>query len=238
MLLVMYGLTGGFRTIVGFCFFSIIFTVWMISLLAFPFQFANWEYLSPILESDLKEILKGARQMTFTVLGFELLYAFYPYVNEKEKINKYFQYGLLFTTFLYLIIMVISLAYFSGGQLERTIWGTLSLFKIVRLPFIERFEYVAVSSWIILILPNLMLYLWSASRGLSRIWNRSMINISWLLAFFLYLSLQIFLTRIEINLINDNYAKYAFYLVFVYPIFLYIIALFKKRIKNQRGEPR
>lgn len=234
MILVVYGVTGGFRTIIGVCFFSIIFTIWLILLLAFPFQFANWDYLFPIFESDVNDLLHGARQMTFTILGFELLYAFFPFVKEKEKIHKYYQLGLLFTTLLYTLIMVVSLSYFSGGQLERTIWGTLSMFKIVRLPFIERFEYVSITIWVIIILPNLMLYLWAASRGLGRIFKRDTRKFSLLLALLLYISTQIFLTRVGINLINDQYAKYAFYFVFCYPVILFLLVLIKKRLWKKR----
>lgn len=47
--LVFYGLNGGLRTIVGVSFFSVILSLWLIFLLAYPFQFANWDYYSPYL---------------------------------------------------------------------------------------------------------------------------------------------------------------------------------------------
>lgn len=236
MFLVSYAISGGFRTIVGVSFFSIVLSLWLILMLTYPFQFANWDYLLPIFEARLTEILSGAKQMTFTVIGFEIIYAVYPFIKEKEKVNKFMQLGLFLTTILYLALMIVSLAYFSGGQLERTIWGTLSLFKIVRFPFIERFEYVAISFWALIILPNMILYLWAGSRGLGRIFGKSAKKMSWVLMPVLFITLQFSFTRTEINLINDYYAKIAFYIVYIYPFALYGMALIKKKFFSKRSD--
>ncbi|RSD25174.1 GerAB/ArcD/ProY family transporter [Mesobacillus subterraneus] len=234
--LVYYALNGGLRTVVGVSFFSVVLSLWLTLLLAYPFQFAKWDYLFPMFEANIPELLKGAKQMTFTVIGFEIIYTIFPYLREKDRVHRHMQFGLLFTTILYLALMVVSLAYFSGGQLERTIWGTLSLFKIVRFPFIERFEYVAITFWVILILPNLMLYMWSASRGIARILNKKEKKVSWLLLGFIYLTLIFPLNRLEINMMNDYFARGAFYLIFGYPFVLYAAVLIKKKFFKKEGE--
>ena len=174
--------------------------------------------------------------MTFTVIGFEIIYVIYPFLKEKDRVHKYMQYGLGFTTILYLALMVVSLAYFSGGQLERTIWGTLSLFKIVRFPFIERFEYVAITFWVLLILPNLMLYMWAATRGISRIFNKKEQKVSWVLLLFIFLTLLYPLSRVQINLFNDYFARGALYIVFAYPLLLFGVVLIKKKLFGKKDE--
>ncbi|MBM7583630.1 spore germination protein (amino acid permease) [Bacillus pakistanensis] len=235
LLLIIYGITGGFRIIVGVCFFSIILSIWMLALLAYPLQFANISYLFPVFESNLTDILKGVYNMTFTILGFEIIYIFFPFVKEKNKIQKYVQLSILWTTAIYLTLMIISLAYFSGDQLERTIWATLSLFKIVRLPFIERFEYVAVAFWMLIIIPNLMLYLWAASRGMARVFQKGEKRFVWLFSAGIFISVQFFMTRVEINMINGLFAKCAFLVVFCYPVLLFLLALFKKKVLSTKG---
>ncbi|PFA62994.1 spore gernimation protein [Bacillus sp. AFS015802] len=231
MMLVLYGVLGGFRIIAGASFFSVFLSFWLLSLLGYPIQFSHWSNLLPILESNATEILRGAYSMTFTVVGFELIYSFYPFIKEKRKAQKYMQIGLLYTTLLYLAVMVISLSYFSGGQLERTIWGTLSLFKIVRLPFIERFEYVAITFWMLIILPNLMLYLWSASRGIARILGKEGKKmIIWIVAVTLFGCVQLFVTREQINKLNNYSAQVSFIVVFCYPVFLYLLVWLKKKV--------
>lgn len=231
MMLVLYGVLGGFRIIAGASFFSVFLSFWLLSLLGYPVQFSHWSNLLPILESNATEILRGAYSMTFTVVGFELIYAFYPFIKEKRKAQKYMQIGLLYTTLLYLAVMIISLSYFSGGQLERTIWGTLSLFKIVRLPFIERFEYVAITFWMLIILPNLMLFLWSASRGITRILGKERRKmVIWIVAIILFGCIQLFVTREQINKLNDYFAQIAFIVVICYPIFLFLLVWLRKKV--------
>ncbi|KPL60224.1 GerAB/ArcD/ProY family transporter [Rossellomorea vietnamensis] len=231
MMLVLYGVLGGFRIIAGVSFFSVFLSFWLLSLLGYPIQFSHWSNLLPILEANATEILKGAYSMTFTVIGFELIYSFYPFIKEKRKVHRYMLIGLLYTTLLYVAVMLISLSYFSGGQLERTIWGSLSLFKIVRVPFIERFEYVAITFWLLIILPNLMLYLWSASRGLARIFGKKREKgIIWVLSLLLFGCIQLLITRQQINLLNNYFAQIAFIVVYCYPLLLFLLVWMKKKI--------
>lgn len=235
ILLVIYTFLGGLRVIVGISFFSFVFAIWLIFILIFPLQFSIPQSLFPILESEFIDILKGAKAMSLTIVGFEILYIIFPFVKEKEKIAKPVHYGLLVTTLIYLIIILVSLTYFSGEQLSKTIWATLQLFSIVQFPFFERVEFLAVCFWLLIILPNLCLYVWAAHRGL-----KSMINISakkfiWLFSCII-LVLTIFIkSRIQINSINNIFAQVAFYVVFIYPLFLYVLALVKKKLTSQRG---
>ncbi|MEL3971737.1 GerAB/ArcD/ProY family transporter [Rossellomorea oryzaecorticis] len=230
MLLVLYGALGGFRIIVGVSFFSVFLALWLLGLLSYPLQYINWQNIMPMFEANTMDILKGTYAMTFTVIGFELMYSYYPYIKEKQKTTRYMQIGLAYTTFLYLAVMLVSLGYFSGGQLERTIWATLSLFKIVRLPFIERFEYVAITFWMLIILPNLMLYIWSASRGVTRIFQWKEKTFIWIFSIFLFAAIQFFVTREQINALSDLFGKVSFYVVYCYPIVLYIFVLIKKKV--------
>lgn len=230
LLLVIYGVTGGFRMIVGVCFFSIALSLWMFGFIGYPLRFADFGHLLPVMESSLVSILKGAHKMTLTIVGFEILYIIYPYMEKKDKLQKYAHIGIAATTFLYLILMLLAISYFSPGQLLNTIWPTLSLFKIVKLPFIERTEYVAVTFWLLIILPNLMLYLWAAVRGAKRSFGVSQIKTMWVFTTLLFVMSLFINTRVKINRFNDFFASVAFYVTFCYPLVLYSFALLKKKI--------
>ncbi|MFB3165064.1 GerAB/ArcD/ProY family transporter [Neobacillus sp. 179-J 1A1 HS] len=232
LLLVIYGVTGGLRVIVGACFFSIVLSVWILSLIGYPLRFADFHHLLPVMESSIPSILKGTHKMTLTVIGFEILYVVYPFLKEREKITKFAHLGIAGTNFLYLIVILITLTYFSPGQLENTIWPTLSLFKIVKLPFIERTEYVAVSFWLLIILPNLMLYLWAALRGVRRTFEKKSKGLIWIFSFVIFLGSLFFNTRPKINHFNDRFASLAFYITFCYPFILCILALVKKKMTS------
>lgn len=236
LLIVIYAFTGGLRVIVGVSFFSFILAIWLIFFLAYPIEFASVRSLLPLLENKIPAILKGAYAMTFTVIGFEIIYIIYPFVKDKEKVNKYVHLGLLMTTILYLLVMLVSITYFSEEQLTKTIWATLSILSIVRFPFIERFEFIAICFWMLIILPNLCLFVWSAYRGIQRLVKISATKFVWifsLLIFLLTISIQ---TRNQINTFNDKMAMVAFYIVFVYPILLYIVAMIKKKFTSNKEQ--
>ncbi|WP_203247068.1 GerAB/ArcD/ProY family transporter [Sporosarcina beigongshangi] len=236
LLIVIYTFTGGLRVIVGISFFSVVLAVWLIPLLAFPLKFMEPRNLLPVLEANMGEILKGVKSMTFTVIGFEMIYVIYPFVKDKENTKKHIHLGLFVTTLIYLTVMLISLTYFSGEQLTKTIWGTLSLFSIVKLLFVERIEYLVVCFWMLIILPNLCLFVWAAFRGTRRLIKISANKFVWIFAFIIFMISLTFKTRTQINTFNDYFSRLAFYIVFVYPILLYVIAAIKKKFKSHKEQ--
>lgn len=236
LLIVMYAFTGGLRVIVGVSFFSAVLSIWLFPMLAFPMKFIEPRSLLPILDSDLSEILKGVHSMTFTVIGFEILYVIYPFVKDKEKAKKNVHLGLFVTTLIYLAVMLVTLTYFSGAQLTKTIWATLTLFGVVKFPFIERIEYFVVCFWLLIILPNLCLFIWSAFRGANRLVKVSANKFVWLFSLIIFGVSFMFKTRPQINTFNDYYSQVAFYIVFVYPILLYVLAVAKKKFKSHKEQ--
>lgn len=231
LMLMIYGVTGGIRVIVGICFFNVVFSFWIVFLQLFPLKYAEFSQLLPMFEASPTEILKGAHKMTLTILGFEVFYVIYPHFKEKNKVQLYAQLGVLFTTLLYLYVMIISIAYFSAGQMVRDIWATLTMFKIVKLTFIERFEYVAIAYWMIIILPNLMFNMWAAIRGMERGFKVNEKRSLWIFSILLFSVSFFFKTRLEINKLNDLFVKGAFYAAFCYPLFLFCLAYLKKKWK-------
>lgn len=237
--IVAYAFTGGLRVIIGICFFSFFLGFWIPFALLFPLEYLNINYLLPVFDNNFISMLKGAYYMTFTIVGFEIISILYPFVKEKKKAKKYVHLSLLFTLFIYLSIMLITLTFFSGEQLERTIWATLSLFSIIRLPFIERIELITVCFWMTILLPNLCLYAWSAYRGFIRIIRITEKKFILMFSLFIYIGSLLVETRTQINVFNNFFGHIAFYLVFVYPFILYFIALTKKKfLKRQlrKGE--
>ncbi|MGB5945831.1 GerAB/ArcD/ProY family transporter [Paenisporosarcina sp.] len=234
LLLVIYTFTGGLRVIVGISFFSFVLSIWLFPMLVFPLEFSQAKSLFPILESNLIDIVKGAQSMTFTIVGFEILNVIYPFVKEKKKVKKHLHLGLLVTTLMYLSIMLVSLTFFSEGQLNKTIWATLSLFGVIKLPFIERFELIAVCYWLLIILPNLCFYLWAAYRGTIRMLKVDGTKFSWIFASIIFVASLFVQTRTQINTLNDYFSQVAFYIVFTYPIFLYVFALLKKKFSSKK----
>ncbi|TQR18477.1 GerAB/ArcD/ProY family transporter [Psychrobacillus soli] len=236
ILITIYAFTGGLRVIVGVSFFSIVLALWILPLLFVPLKFSSIDSLFPILETNVGSILKGAQSMTFTIIGFEILQIIYPFVKDKENVRKHVHLGLLFTTFVYLFIMFVSLTYYSEGKLTKTIWATLSLFSFISFPFMERFEFVAVCFWMLIILPNLCLYLWAACRGAKRVVKISGKKFVWIFSLLIFIGTLFVQSRTQINTINTQFGHIAFYIIFVYPIFLLFVTMLKKKYTSQKEQ--
>ncbi|GLC89087.1 GerAB/ArcD/ProY family transporter [Lysinibacillus piscis] len=234
LLIIIYAFTAGLRVMVGVSFFSVILSLWLVLMLGFPLKFASVNNLLPILETDFRSILKGAHSMTFTIIGFEILMVIYPFVQDKKQVSKYAHLSLLATTTIYVAVMVVSLMYYSGGEIQRTVWATLTLFSFISFPFIERFEFIVVCFWMLIIIPNLCLYAWAAYRGTIRLINISSTKFIWLFALLIFLGTLVVQTRFQINGMDTKLSRAAFYIVFLYPILLWLIVIMRKKVMMKK----
>lgn len=234
LFLTIYGVFGGVRTIVGVSFISFFLAIWLVVLIYEPVRFMDWTNFFPVLEATPKELLKGAYKSSFTVLGLEILFFIYPFIRNKEKVHFYAQSGVFFTFLLLLLLMVVSIGYYSAEQLEKTIWATLSMFKIIQFTNLERFEFFAVSMWLVIILPNILFMMWAASRGLKKIINIRQRKIVVWCAVLIMGSTSIFNGRVENNKYIDAVGLFGFSVVFVYTIILFLIVFIRNRFLARR----
>lgn len=228
ILLSIYAVNGGIRVVVGVAFLSVVGTVWIGFVLLVPVHYSDPSHLFPIWNIGWKEMVAGIHSTSLSILGFELIMFVYPFVKEKKKVLLFAQMGNLYTTLLFTAITVISITFFAEDSLARTIWPVLSMFKIVRLPNLERFEFIAVSFWMLIILPNLCTYLWAASKGFSRIFKLKQKHGIWIIAFLTW-GLAFFIkARYQMNTVTDFIAKTGFFAAFCYPIVLAVIVFGKR----------
>ncbi len=139
LVLIYYIHTGGFRTITGIAFLSVILTYWLLFVLFYAMKYSEFNNLLPVFHHTLLDILKGTRSTSLTMLGFEMILMYYPFIKDAKTSQKYAHGGALTTTLMTVFVYLVSLVFYSQKQLELTIWPTLSLTSIVELPFIQRF---------------------------------------------------------------------------------------------------
>ncbi|MHC0038201.1 GerAB/ArcD/ProY family transporter [Pseudoneobacillus sp. C159] len=232
LLLIIYIIYGGFRAVTGIAFFSSILPSYLVFMFAFNLPYSNFENLLPILNHKLTDILNATKDMSLTYLGYETLLFYYPYIKNPEKSKRFAHLALLSTMILYTIVTLITFAYFSEKQLEQTVWATLTMWKIVHMPFVERFEYIGIANWCLIILPNLCLSIWCASRILKRTVNLRKKKGVILIAFLCLICINFFETRIEVNLLNDIASRMGLYFHFLYIPILFIAVLVTKKVKK------
>ncbi|MDF0728081.1 GerAB/ArcD/ProY family transporter [Cytobacillus sp. S13-E01] len=233
-LLSYYVISGGFRTVTGISLFSIVFPSYLVLMVVFPLKFANFGNLLPILDHSIMELAAATRGMSLSMIGYEVLFVFYPFIKEPQKSKKWAYLAVAYTTLLYLIYALAAFLFFSEAQLEKQIWATLSMWKIVELPFVSRFEYVGIASYILIILPNICLALWASSRTIKRLFTvqqRPVLIIQMIIA---VIAIGLLNSRGIINTTNDTLSTIGFYFNFVYIPILFFITLLLSKMREKK----
>lgn len=231
--LCIYIVFGGFRTVTGIAFFGLVLPSYLLLTFGFALQHAEFTNILPVFDHSLKELAAGAYNMSLTYIGFEMTILFYPFVKNAPKSQKWAHIAVFLTTMIYTILAIITFSYFSEAQLAKSIWATLEMWKIVKLPFVERFEYIGIANWNLVILPNICISLWGASMILKRAYKLQQKKGVILLAVLCLILINFFDTRAKINLLNDWTGKIGFGVTFLYIPFLFIATMIARKVKSK-----
>ncbi|RFB19316.1 spore gernimation protein [Bacillus sp. HNG] len=230
LMITIYAVSGGFRVVTGVCFLSFLLTIWLLFVVYQPLQTINLTRILPIMTTTPSEMMKGVFKSSYTMLGFETLLFIFPFIKEKNKLQLFSQIAVWFTTILVLITTVVSILFFSAKELEKNVWPVVSMISTVHFPFIERFEFVAVPLWILVIFPNLCITLYISSKGIKQIFHIKQKYGIWLISIILFICSFLITKRVDNNYFFDQIGKTGFFLWFIYPIFLYVIIFIRSKI--------
>ncbi|MED4463556.1 GerAB/ArcD/ProY family transporter [Metabacillus fastidiosus] len=233
--LVYYIVMSGFRIVTGIAFFGVILPSYIFIIFLFPLQFSSLMNLFPMFSHSFIELLKGAKEVGLSMLGFEALLVFYPFLKNPSLSKKWAHIGAAFTTSTYLLIMLVSMVFFSQAQLQENIWPTLTMWKIVEFPFLERFEYVGIANWNLIILPIVCIAVWCSIRILKDAFHFKQKYMLIIILFLTYIFSNMLQTRVRLDVFKSSLGDVSFYLVYVYIPFLYIMSLVIRKIKEKRA---
>jgi spore germination protein AB len=233
LVVVIYIIHGGFRTVTGIAFFGIVLPFYIFVFILFTLPFAEFDNLLPIYDHSVKDILMASKNMSLTILGFEAILIFYPFVKTPEKSKRWGHLAILYTTLISLYLAVITFAYFPEAQLEKNIWATLTMWKIIELPFVERFEYIGIANWSLIILPNVTIAIWCASRLTKRIFSIKQKFSAPSLAIICLVSISMLITRNQINTLANILSNIGFYFNFAYIPLLFFATHIAKKVKKR-----
>jgi spore germination protein (amino acid permease) len=233
--LIFYLVSGGFRVITGVAFWGVVIPA--ILLISF-FSIANYlevSYLQPLFDHSLKDHFISAKAAVPLFLGFETVLVYLPFIKNGNKTSKWGHWALLFSTILYTSITFITFMFFAQGKIHHLTWPTLTMIKIIQFPFLERFEFIFIFTWLLVIIPVICLYLWSAIRAIKVTLPK--IKPTYILLFllvgFVFVNSQlidIYYTRLLQKMVNVSGTA----IMFGYIPVLFIISLIRQFIKKQK----
>ncbi|WP_079525372.1 GerAB/ArcD/ProY family transporter [Halobacillus hunanensis] len=232
VLIVYYFVKSGFRVVTGLCLISVILALPILLLKFFPILEGDVMNLYPTVDHSVGEILRGTQKSVLSFLGFELLLVFYPFIKNPHASKSWAHFAVFFTVSIYLITAIVSFVYFSEGQLQYVIWGTITLWKIVEFPFIERFEYIGIAMWFYVVLPNIALALWAASRIPKRVLKIKQKYVLALFSIILIVVCCMFTDRQAIDKLNSVTSKIGLYVLLYIPV-LFVLSKIMVKVRNR-----
>ncbi|MED4202806.1 GerAB/ArcD/ProY family transporter [Neobacillus mesonae] len=230
---VYYVVIGGFRVVTGVCFLAVVVPFYLIFTFFAPIEFSNFRNLLPIFDHSFIEMAQSLKGVGFTFSGFEYVLFYYPFIKRPESSQKWAHFANLFTTALYLFIMVITLAYFEKEYLKTVIWPTLMMWKIVELPFVERFEIIGVTSWAVVMMPIICVMFWAASRAIKQVFKVKQRKSLVLLLFICFIVSCSLTNREKIQQYNDWITEIGFYIIFLYLPLLFICFHIRYKVRGK-----
>ncbi|QNK56768.1 GerAB/ArcD/ProY family transporter [Paenibacillus sp. PAMC21692] len=229
-----YIVSGGFRVIAGVAFFSVILPTLLIPTLYYPLQWAHWDNFLPMFDHGFRQYMESTKQSVFVFLGIEFLLIYYPYIKDNGKSRRWAHIGVAHTTVLYLIILIVTFSYFNLNQLENVIWPTLYLSKIIKITVLERFDYVYVFTWFLVIMSAACIALWCGARLLKRSTSLNSRYGLWLSAGLVFAIVCLFRSPAGSHTLNWLVSYSGMGILFGYLPLLSIVVFVKRQLERKQ----
>lgn len=232
--LVIYSVLGGIRVIVGVCTVLGIYSNWIFLPLIQPTLQIDLTHLQPLFETPLPNLLEGAKLSGYSFQGFEIILVLYPFIKNKKKITFPLFLATSWTTIITLFVTMVVMGYLSYREISIEQWVLLILYKLQTFSFIERFDFIIVASWLIIIIPNMIILMWGITYGMKRMYKIPQRYTLYIASLISLAASPFFYEHFLIQKVINLSAQLGFWLVYVYPFILLPIVLIKKRLLENR----
>nr|WP_275691074.1 GerAB/ArcD/ProY family transporter [Paenibacillus aceris] len=229
--LIYYLISGGFRVLTGLALFSTVTAFLLFSLIYFPIKLGNLNYLMPVWNHTVPELLKASKVSYGAFIGFEALLVYFPFIKSVEKQAKWAHLGILINTLQFVALTISSLLYYSQGLLRNTLYPLLGITKIIEFEFVERIELIFIFCWLIMFIPSLCISIWSCTRILKRVTPlKPRASLVWILTIFFIIVVQ-FNDKFKVDALGKFTINIGIYFVFAYIPLLFILYLIQNKRK-------
>ncbi|MEG0259067.1 MAG: GerAB/ArcD/ProY family transporter [Lysinibacillus sp.] len=228
LLLLIYIVSGGIKSIARFCILTFFVTIGVFSFVRWAIEKGDVSHIFPLFNFNSRELYEAMKKGYLSILGYELIMFYFPYIVKQEKAYKHALLGVWISISLYFITTFVSVMYFSEWQLKHVEFSVLNLFKAGEFSFVERIDIIGMTIWVFLILTTTAVYLWSAKQGMESLLSRKKKYYLYLLAFFIFLVVKMpFSQEFQKKLFIGN--NYVGYVLVIWPIFLSLVYLLRKK---------
>jgi spore germination protein AB len=228
LLLLTYIVNGGIKTIARFCTLTFFLAMPMVYFLRWGIEKGDISHIFPLFNFTSKEFFKALEQGYLSILGYELIMFYFPYIIDQKKAFKHAMIGIWITISLVFITTLVSVMYYSEWQLEHVEFSVLHLFKAGEFSFVERIDIMGITFWVSLILTTAAAYLWSARKGLDSIRSKKNKYHVYFIAVAIFGIIMLPVNR-EFQQKLFDASIYIEYIVILWPIFLCLIHLVRKK---------
>ncbi|MDM5188999.1 endospore germination permease [Bacillus sp. DX4.1] len=201
------------------------FTLLLPALLIFSLKSSNYpEHLLPVLKHGWFLILQGLKDMITPYAGLEIAYFLYPFLQKKEQAVKGIIIANTLTMLLMLYVTILCFLHISPQGIRTFTWPVFYLLKGVRFAFLERFEIIYISYYLLVFSTTFIPYLYFASYSVTVISKKIHYN-KVLISFILIIISIVFFLRLNTNQIISVYDftdKLNLIFFIIIPILLYI----------------
>lgn len=231
LILSYYIISGGFRVVAGICFVAVVYTFLLFANHFYlPQNYVHVDNLFPIFDHTVVELLKSAKDTTYSMNGFEIILMVFPFIKNASSSQKFAHLGIGFTTLFYTVGAITTYLFISENQIQTKIWARISINALTRFSFVERVEYILLSLYLIKIVAILTLTLWASSRGFKRIFKQKQKVPLFILIAMSIVVCQLLDNRYEINSFLNMIATFSLGLFYLYiPLLWLVFILVKKR---------
>ncbi|KQY92909.1 spore gernimation protein [Paenibacillus sp. Root52] len=188
--------------------------------------------LRPVLGDGIMPVLKGLKPSLLSYTGYEVMFVITAYMQNPKKSNKAMTWGLMTSTIVYLITVVMVVGSLSLDGIKTRTWPTLDLvrsFEIQGLIF-ERFESLLLVIWIMQIFSTTVITHYCASVGIRDLFRvKKMPVIVYALLPFIYITALMPKNVDQTFALGDMLGNASVFLFAILPLVLLVLSLIRKK---------
>jgi len=232
-------INGGLRSIASMSFLSLIFSIPLVLAITAPLSHLHFDNLLPLINHSTASMFAASKKLAWNYEGISILLLVYPFIKEtgpKDSRRQWIFYATSMATVGYLVLYLITITYFNPNEVDKYLWPTMTLWKIVDLPFMQRFEYIGITIWIFIILPNICLSLWGASRIFKRLFSINQRLVVSCFIIFINLIGPFFNDQPRLTLWDKYQSICGLYEILAYLPLLYLYNLVHKKMRKSHAK--